>query len=153
MKIAEIMTRDVKTCRQNEMLDQAAKLMWEHDIGAVPVVDDTGAVIGMVTDRDACIAAYMQRQPLHCLPASVAMNKHVVTCRPEDNDVVVAKLMAKHKIRRVPVVDDSQRPIGMVSLNDLALAMARGRDVSASEVAGTLAAICEHRPPARPATV
>lgn len=146
MRIANIMSKDVKTCRQADMLDHAVKLMWDHDIGVLPVIDDFGQVIGMVTDRDACMATYMQRQPLHCIPVSVAMTKHVVTCRPEDTDFAVTKLMAKHKIRRVPVVDDEQRPIGIVSINDLALAMAKGRDVPASEVAGTLAAISEHRP-------
>jgi CBS domain-containing protein len=152
MKIAEMMTRNVKTCRQTDTLDVAAKLMWDFDIGAVPIVDDFGQLVGMVTDRDACMAAYTQCQPLHCLPATVAMTKHVVTCRPEDTDHSVAKLMAKNKIRRIPVVDDAQRPIGMVSLNDLAVVMAKGRDIPSSEVAETLAAICEHRPTAPVAT-
>jgi CBS domain-containing protein len=146
MNIAQMMTSNVKTCRQTDMLDRAVKLMWDHDIGVVPVVDDFDQVIGMVTDRDASIAAYMQCQSLHCVPVSVAMSKHVVTCRPDDTDVSVAKLMAKNKIHRVPVVDDAQHPIGIVSLSDLALAMAKGREVSATEVAGTLAAISEHRP-------
>jgi CBS domain-containing protein len=148
MKIAQLMTRNVKTCRRTDTLDVAAKLMWDYDIGVVPVVDDFGQVVGIVTDRDACMAAFMQCQPLHCLPCTVAMSKHVVTCRPDDTDAAVAKLMAQNKIRRVPVVDDSQKPIGMVSLNDLAITMAKGREVPAIEVAGTLAAICEHRPTA-----
>jgi CBS domain-containing protein len=146
MKIAQLMTRNVKTCRQTDTLDIAAKLMWDFDIGVIPVVDDFGQVVGIVTDRDACMAAYTQCQPLHCLPCTIAMNKHVITCRPDDTDVAVAKLMSKNKIRRVPVVDDAQKPIGIVSLNDLAVSMAKGRDVPATEVAGTLAAICEHRP-------
>jgi CBS domain-containing protein len=146
MTIAEIMTKHAKTCLQTDTLDVAVKLMWDFDIGAVLVVDDSGQVIGLVTDRDACMAAYTQGQPLHCLQVAVAMTRHVVTCRPEDTDVSVARLMASNKIRRVPVVDDAQRPIGLVSLNDLALAMAKGRGVPASAVAGTLAAICEHRP-------
>ena len=148
MKIAQLMTRNVRTCRQTDTLDVAAKLMWDYDIGVVPVVDDFDQVVGIVTDRDACIAAFMQCQPLHRLPCSVAMSKHVVTCRPEDTDVAVAKLMAKNKIRRVPVIDDAQKPIGIVSLSDLAIAMAKSRDVPATEVAETLAAICEHRPSA-----
>ncbi len=146
MKIIELMTRDLKTCRQTDMLDHAAKLMWDFDIGTVPVVDDFGQIIGMITDRDLCMAAYMQRQPLHSLPVSVAMTKHVVTCHSDDTDADVARLMARHKIRRIPVVDETERPIGIVSINDLALAMAKGRDVPAGEVAGTLAAICERRP-------
>lgn len=152
MKIAQMMTKNVKTCRQTETLDVAVKLMWDHDIGAVPIVDDFGQVVGIVTDRDACMAAYTQFQPLHHLTCTVAMSKHVVTCRPEDTDASVAKLMAKNKIRRIPVVDDQQRPTGIVSLSDLALTMAMGREIPAQEVAGTLAAICEHRPVAPVAT-
>src|SRR5262245_6899704 len=125
MKIAQLMTKDVKLCRKTDMLDRAARLMWDHDIGAVPVIDDSGQLVGIVTDRDACIAAYMQSQPLHAMPVWIAMSKHVVTCKPDDQDAAVATLMAKHQVRRVPVVDDAQRLLGIVSLNDLAVAMAR----------------------------
>ncbi|HEY4180891.1 MAG TPA: CBS domain-containing protein [Kofleriaceae bacterium] len=117
-----------------------AKLMWDFDIGVVPVIDDFGQVVGIVTDRDACMAAYTQCQPLHCLPCTIAMSNHVITCRPDDTDVSVAKLMSKNKVRRVPVVDDAQKPIGIVSLNDLAISMAKGREVPATEVAGPIAA-------------
>jgi CBS domain-containing protein len=152
MKITQMMTTDVKTCRPSDTLDRAAQLMWDHDIGSLPVVDDSGQVVGMLTDRDACMAAYTQGQPLQRVPVSVAMTNHVVTCRPNDTDVAVARLMAKHKIRRIPVVDDDQKPIGIVSLNDLVLAMAKGREPPATEVSATLAAICEHRP-SRPVAV
>jgi CBS domain-containing protein len=145
MKILELMTGSLKTCRATDMLDHAAKLMWDFDIGVVPVIDEVGQIVGIVTDRDLCMAAYTQRQPLHCVAVSVAMTKHVVTCRPNHADADVAKLMARHKVRRIPVVDEAKRPIGIVSLTDLALAMTKGRDVSAREVAGTLAAICERR--------
>lgn len=145
MNIGQLMTKDLKTCRHTDLLDRAVKLMWEHDIGALPVVDDFGLLVGVVTDRDACIAAYMQRQPLQCVPVSVAMSKHVVTCTVDDTDEAVARLMAKHKIRRIPVVDEDQRPVGIVSIDDLALAMAKG-EIPSTEVAGTLAAISEHRP-------
>src|SRR3954470_1130982 len=108
MKIAQMMSEDVKTCRPTDTLDIAVKLMWDHDIGAVPIVDETGQVVGIVTDRDACMAAFTQCQPLHDLPCTVAMSKHVVTCRPDDTDAAVASLMAKNQIRRIPVVDDAQ---------------------------------------------
>lgn len=152
MKIAQGMTRDVRTCRHTDTLDVAAKLMWDHDIGAVPILDEDDRVVGIVTDRDACMAAVTQHRALHDLPCTLAMSKQVVTCRPDDSDVVVADLMARHKIRRIPVIDDDERLIGIVSLNDLALSMSNGRDVPAKEVAGTLAAICEHRPSAAMAT-
>jgi CBS domain-containing protein len=145
MKIAQMMTKNVRTCRHTDTLAVAAQLMWDFDIGVVPIVDESGQLVGIVTDRDACMAAYTQSQPLHALPCSVAMSNHVITCRPDDTGAAVAKLMSKNKIRRVPVVDEAQKPIGIVSLNDLAVSMINGREVPATEVAGTLAAICEHR--------
>ncbi len=153
MKIGQMMTKNVKTCQPTDPLDVAVRLMWEHDIGAVPVVDEVGRVIGIVTDRDACMAALTQSQPLHRLPCRIAMAKQVVTCHVDDTDVAVARIMAKNKVRRVPVVDHDQKPVGMVSLNDLALATAKGRDVPATEIAGTLAAISEHRPDGSSANV
>lgn len=147
MQIAKLMTRDIQTCRQTDTLDRAAQLMWDHDIGALAVVDDAGMLIGIVTDRDACMAAFMAHQPLHALQVSIAMNTHVVACRPDDTVRAVAGLMAHHKIRRIPVVNDDQHPIGIVSLNDLALASARGSEVPVSEIAATLASICAHREP------
>ena len=147
MKISDLMTRPVHACRATDTLDRAAGLMWEHDIGSVAVVDDAGQLIGMVTDRDACMASYTRGLALCDIPVATAMSKHVVSCKTDDTDGAVAQLMAKHKIRRIPVVDETNRPVGLVSLNDLARTMARGRDVPASSVAGTLAAICEHRQP------
>jgi len=147
MKISELMTRPVHTCRASDTLDRAAALMWEQDIGSVAVVNDAGEVVGMVTDRDACMASYTRGRALREIAVETAMSSHVVTCKTDDTDAAVAQLMAKHKIRRIPVVDEGNRPTGMVSLNDLARTMARGRDVPASSVAGTLAAICEHRQP------
>ena len=149
MKISELMSRPVYTCRTTDTLDRAAALMWEHDIGTVAVVNDTDELVGMVTDRDACMASYTRGRALRDIPVDVAMSNHVVACVAEDSDAAVAQMMAKHKLRRIPVIDEARRPIGMVSLNDLARTMARGRDVPASSVAGTLAAISEHRQPDR----
>jgi CBS domain-containing protein len=145
MKISELMTRTVQVCRATDTLDRAATLMWDHDIGALPVVDDNGRVIGMITDRDAFMAAYMRGGALRDIPVEVAMARNVVTCGTDDTDTAVAEMMAKHKIRRVPVVDETHRPVGVLSLNDLARTMAHGRNVPATAVAGTLAAISEHR--------
>jgi CBS domain-containing protein len=145
MQIAHVMTKKIQTCRASDSLARAAQLMWDHDIGTVAVVDEHGQLVGMVTDRDCCMAAYLRGQPLAHISVSVAMTNHVVSCTLDDSDVVAATLMSKHRVRRIPVVDDAQRPIGIVSINDLAIAMAEGSDVPAIEVAGTLAAISQHR--------
>src|SRR5262245_6101900 len=64
MEVREIMSTDLETCRADDTLDRAARLMWEHDCGVVPVVDHEGTAVGMITDRDICMAAYTQGRPL-----------------------------------------------------------------------------------------
>jgi CBS-domain-containing membrane protein len=88
---------------------------------------------------------------LHEIRVAEAMNRHVVTCHSDVTETEVAQLMAKHRIRRIPIVDDDQRPIGIVSINDLAAAAdgmagsVRGRDVAPQTVTAALAAITGHR--------
>jgi predicted transcriptional regulator len=77
MKIQNVMTRDVSACSPEDMLSRAAQLMWERDCGCVPVIDHSGVVCGMVTDRDICIAAYTQGLPLHQIAVRRAMSPHV----------------------------------------------------------------------------
>jgi CBS domain-containing protein len=64
MKIRDIMSQDVATCREDDSLDRAAQLMWDRDVGSVPVVDGEGRPLGMITDRDICMAAYTQGEAL-----------------------------------------------------------------------------------------
>ncbi len=59
MNVGDLMTRDVKTCRSHDSLDRAARIMWDHDCGCVPVVDANGKAVGMITDRDVCMALSM----------------------------------------------------------------------------------------------
>jgi CBS domain-containing protein len=146
MRIEQIMSQPAITCRQDETLGTAAGLMWDHDCGVVPVVDDGGAVVGMLTDRDISMAAYTQGKPLHAIPVSAAMAKRVFSCHPDETVEAAERLMAEKQVRRVPVVDADGRPVGLLSLNDLARhgASARG-DAAQREVAETLASICQPR--------
>ena len=58
--VAQVMTRKVHTCRRGDTLHRAARLMWDHDCGAVPIVDERGHTVGMITDRDICMAVYIR---------------------------------------------------------------------------------------------
>jgi CBS domain-containing protein len=60
MKVSQIMEGAVKSCSRSESLNTAAKLMWDYDCGCVPVVNEQGEVLGLITDRDICMAAYTQ---------------------------------------------------------------------------------------------
>jgi len=145
MNIDRIMTKDVRACNTGHTLERAAQLMWEHDLGSVPVVDDNGVVIGIITDRDALMAAYTRGQRLAEISVGDVMSTDIVTCRDNDNDKEVARRMANAKVRRIPVVDSDRKLIGIVTLNDLAQAMLRSPEITAIEVAETLAAVCEPR--------
>ena len=147
MKVEQIMSRPVISCRAHDTLNLAAGLMWQNDCGVLPVIDDDGAVIGMLTDRDICMAGYTTGRKLTAITVASAMAKKVVSCLPTDAIVEVEKLMASEQVRRLPVLDGHRRPIGIISLNDIARASAHISRKSAAEVASTMAAVCAPRRP------
>jgi len=149
MNIQELMTKPVVTCRPGDNLNTAARLMWEHDCGAIAVVaDEGGRLAGMITDRDICMSAYTRGRPLTALSVQNAMAKEVFSCRANDSLEAAERLMSDKQIRRVPVVDGENRPIGMISLNDMVryAASSSKMDGIEREVVETLAAICQPRP-------
>lgn len=133
MRVQELMTAQPFTCQSNQNLYVVAQMMWDHDCGSIPIVDDRGHLVGMVTDRDICMAALTQGRTLQELPIHIAMSRQVYSARPEQDAGEVRALMAEHQVRRIPVVDDQRKPIGIVTLKDLA------RDpATATQVAQTL---------------
>jgi CBS domain-containing protein len=152
MDVGEIMTVEVQTCRVDETSNVPAAIMRECDCGVVPVVDAKGLVKGVITDRDICMAALSFARPLRELTVEQAMTEDVLTCHPYDTIEAAEKVMRLGRVRRLPVVTDDGRIEGIVSLDDIALAVVRsGRSdliqarTDQSELARTLAAICRHR--------
>src|SRR5688572_3455277 len=99
------MTRDVQTVTDSDRCDSAARIMWDRDVGSVPVCDAGGALVGIVTDRDICMCAYTKGQALHDLSVHDAMARDVVACDENDDVRHVEELMQSHQVRRIPVVD------------------------------------------------
>jgi CBS domain-containing protein len=124
MKIEQWMSRPVVAIGLDADLNRAAQLMWEQNCGAVVVVDGDGKLAGIVTDRDTCMAAYTQGKPLSAIPVQVAMARDVIRCHSDESESEVMHRMAEHQVRRLPVVDDDDRPVGVISLTDLARAAA-----------------------------
>jgi len=150
MKIAEMMKQEVKTCRAQDTLNAAAQVMWDHDCGCVPVVDAEGHVIGMITDRDICMAAYTQGKPLWEILVEKVMSKDVCACRAEDKVADAEKMMRANQVHRLPVIDAGGHLAGILSLNDIAEearreATAKKRDVTFAEIGETLEAVCRPR--------
>jgi CBS domain-containing protein len=134
------MSDDIKFCEANDTLDRAAGLMWNHDIGSLPVVDSERRVIGMVTDRDVCMAAYTQGKRLDEIPVSSVMSTRVLSVGPDENLGVAEKLMREGQVRRIPVLDFEGRLIGLVSQNDF-LREAADNQTLREEITSTVAAI------------
>lgn len=150
MRVEQIMTKQVSSCGPEDTLAQAAQLMWDHDCGCLPVCGGNGAnrVTGVITDRDICMSALFKGRPLHELHVSDAMSRQLQTCRPGDAVAEAEKTMSQARIRRLPVVDEQDTLVGMISLADLAREAAREdtsptHDISETEVGDTLAAICQ----------
>jgi len=152
MNVGQLMTQNVRTCHSEDTLHTAAQIMWDNDCGCVPVTDADRRVVGMLTDRDICMAAYTQGGPLRALKVSSAMSKKLHACKPEDSLATAEEILRANQIRRLPVVDHEGRLVGIVSLNDLAREAegertrgAKMREVTVEEIGATLAAICTPR--------
>jgi CBS domain-containing protein len=120
MDVREIMTTPVKTLNPEDTLNCAAKLMRDHALGCVPIVSVGGKLVGVLTDRDISLAAYEFGEALWKLRIAESMHTPVFTCRADDSIEEAARIMRAHRVRRLPVVDDAGKPIGMISLDDLA---------------------------------
>lgn len=146
MIVERIMTRQVASCGPDDTLEQAARLMFDNDCGFVPVVGSDGHVVGVLTDRDACMAAYTKAQPLSGIKTGDVMSRHVRSCRPGDQVLTVAQRMRAYRVRRMPVVDNDQL-VGVVSIDDIVLAAERGHGKqgypTAEEVVHTIAELAE----------
>lgn len=149
MNIGQVMTRDVRTCHAGDSLQNAARIMWDADCGAVPVLDEHRQVIGIVTDRDACMAAYLQAKPLTEITVGSVMSTEVFSCKPEQPIAAAERLMKQKQVRRLPVLDAEGQLVGIVSLNDLVHAAERlggkAGHAQLEEAALTLAAISHPR--------
>lgn len=146
MKVRELMTRGVRTCKQADSMSVAAQIMSDVDCGSVPVVDAAGRVIGMITDRDICMAAYRLARPLAEIPVSSASSGEVITVREDDTLHTAERRMHTGQVRRLPVVDPEGRPIGILSISDLARHVRELGNGIPAHIVGALAGICQPSP-------
>lgn len=152
MKVEQLMTKRVGTCAPGDMLNEAARIMWEHDCGVVPIIEDGEAprVVGIVTDRDVCMAAYTKGQPLSQIRVGDVMSTGVTSARPGEDLHEAEQTMQRAQVHRLPVVDDAGQLLGVISLADIAREAAREagskrQEVTALEVGETVAAIRKPR--------
>jgi CBS domain-containing protein len=143
------MTRTVCTCRPETSLAQVAALMWDHDCGAMPVVDDMNRVMGMITDRDIAIAAATKGRRATDINVGEVMSGNVYACARDEDVKSALKTMRRERVRRLPVIGHDGKLTGILSLNDIVLRAedSKGRqapEIPYDEVMSTFKAVCEH---------
>jgi len=145
------MNRNVTSIAANESLSAAAQLMWDCDCGAIPVREPgSERVIGIITDRDICIATWSKGLAPGAIEVHGAMSSPAHFCSPNDTVATAESMMRAHKVRRLPVVDADGRLVGIISLPDIAKCVGKAQfrddpDLSLDQFALTVGAICEER--------
>jgi len=157
MKVQQIMTHQVHGCSPQDTADVPARIMWEHDCGCVPVVRATdhasGEVVGVITDRDICMATYTQARSPKEIRVASAMSWGICSCHPTDPVALALKIMENAQLHRLPVVDEHNQLVGIVTLADIAREAQRERHVgrihvSELQLADAVEAISKGRQPA-----
>lgn len=147
MKVQEIMTPQVASCAPDSDLASVAKLMWDHDCGVIPVLDASGRVLAVVTDRDICIGVGTKGRTASHIAAREVMSGTLHACLPDDDIMVALETMKNSKVRRLPVIDQTGHLKGILSLNDVVLRTKPRGSPAADRVIDTLKSVCEHRQP------
>lgn len=145
MLVESLMTRDVEVCGPDSTLGDAAAVMWRRDCGVVPVVDEGGRVVGVVTDRDICMALSMRGQRATEVRVAEVMARGVETCTPVDDVGEALEALARRQVRRLPVVDSRGHLVGILSLNDIIRHTRKGKSkkrVSRRAALAALRAVC-----------
>jgi CBS domain-containing protein len=119
MNVNDIYTPLARFCGRKTNLAQAMSLMWEFDVGALPVVNDEGVLIGVVTDRDIAMAVATRIHLASELQVGDVMSSKVTSCTRETSLKSVLETMRREQLRRLPVVDLSGRLQGMITINDI----------------------------------
>ena len=147
MKIRDVMTGGPATCTPDTSLATAAALMLDADCGILPVVDDHGKLVGIVTDRDMYIALATRNVLASQMTVGDVARTPVFTCGPDDDVRTALDTMKQHRVRRLPVEGFGGTVAGIISMNDILLAVGPRKAARNDEVVNTLQSICTHHHP------
>lgn len=142
MQVQDIMNKDASFCSPGTNAAAAAEIMWKRNCGILPIVEDGGRVVGIVTDRDLFIALGTSNRKAAELPVGEIMNRDLALCHPGNDVRVALKMMAQRQLRRLPVVDEAGAIKGVLSLSDIAL---RTADDLSMDVLNAVRAIYDRR--------
>ncbi|MFW8596373.1 CBS domain-containing protein [Cribrihabitans neustonicus] len=119
MQVQDIMASNPTCCGENATIQEAARLMAEQSIGALPVVDDSGEPVGVVTDRDICCGAVAEGKSGETAVSEIMSTDVLTTSATEEVSSCCSK-MEEHQVRRAVVTDETGKCCGMVAQADVA---------------------------------
>ena len=131
-KSSEVMTRDPICCLSTDTASKAAQLMRVVDVGSIPVGEDdqTLKLVGIVTDRDLAIRVVADGRSANLTRVADVMSHEIITCRASDDLQKAVDAMSLHQLRRIPVIDDDHRIVGIISQADIATRVERSEEIA-----------------------
>ena len=151
MKVGDVMTKTPAYCGPETNLAAAVEILWNKNCGILPIVDSSQKLVGLVTDRDLCVAlGTRNRLPSEISVKDVTSGK-VAACKPDDDLRKALATMAEAKVRRLPVIDAAGKLQGILSMDDVVLrtetgGIKRDAEPSAEDVVNTLKSVCARQP-------
>lgn len=145
MTVQEVMQKGVATCSPETDLSAVVEIMRDRECGFVPVVDSHGIVVGVVTDRDVCLAEGSKHRPLARVSVRETMSHPVFSCFSDENLKTVLVTMAKRRVRRLPVLNKTGHLEGVLSIDDIVQAPRRRGAPTPDDIVAALKAIYAHR--------
>lgn len=139
MKVKDCMCDDVCCVKPNAKVQEVAKLMAQNHIGCVPVCDDNDYICGIVTDRDVLLRCVACDKDIHQTPVSDIMSCNVYTCQENDEMSNAESKMGQQQIRRLPVCDNQNRIVGILTMGDIAQ---NNQQLGQNQVCTTFENIC-----------
>ena len=118
-KVGQVMSTEPTTVKRSTAVRVAAELMSQEDVGSLPVIGDTGELVGIVTDRDIVVRAVAAGQDVDAVQVGEILTAHPVSVSPDDPLDEAMELMAGYRVRRLPVVIDTQL-VGVLAQADVA---------------------------------
>ncbi|MGE5246124.1 MAG: CBS domain-containing protein [Betaproteobacteria bacterium] len=146
MIVKELMNTRVATCPADGDLASAVATMHDRGCGFLPVVDANATLVGVVTDRDICMAVGISHRALDRISVKEAMSHPVFSCVADENVKTALVTMANHHVRRLPVINRSGHLEGVLSFDDVVQAPHRRGSPTADDIVDALRRICSRRP-------
>jgi CBS domain-containing protein len=152
MKVKEVMTATPYYCQPETNLGSATELMWNANCGFLPVQGTDGKIVGVVTDRDICVALGTRNRLPGDVTVGEVMSDKVFSCDLDDDIHIALQTMKEGKVRRLPVIAKNGTLVGVISTDDILLraeptSMGKHPELSSDEVVRTYRAITQRQVP------